>query len=187
MNEETAMDVLGLQELPQDKDDLIDQIEEQVFPIREYFLRNPVVSILYQKRMRQLERIAKASTLLGAETEASTDNISFHLKAEGLTALLKGYEEVLMQARLRIASTMQPKAITSIVSAMLDVQDSYESQFMALTADLEEADESIKASEHLETGVLLLALRNDDQAAAEGMIRKERKRINAFRRLKHPS
>lgn len=187
MNREMALDVLGLQSLPEDEEDLIDQIEEQVFPIREYFLRNPVVSILHQKRIRQLERIQAAAEALGVQADQQDQIVELPISADDLKGLLKRYEEVLMQARLQIASTMQPKVITSVVHTLLQMQEAFESRFMELTDHLDESEEIIKASEHVETGVLLLALRNDDQATAEEMIGKERKRINVLRRLKHPS
>jgi hypothetical protein len=184
MNTEEALSALDLVDVPP-ADDLDELITEQVFALREYFLRNPVVPELYRGRMRRLHRITEAGFALGWSCTKATrpfPAISFGEQAE-LTNLLRGYELALSQVRSEMAKTLNPIVLGALAVRMVEVQLAFEVAFFAVTTEVEPADAEPKAADQADSGRMLwlLADGEDEQAQSElrGLIARERKRIMA--------
>lgn len=178
MTEETALHILQLDRTPP-LEDLFDIVDEQLFELRDYFLRNPVVRELYESRMARITRIAEAAAVfrLHFETQSETSLQPFTPSTSELTELLREFEQSLAQARLVLASSLHPQILCRTCEHMIDVQEAFEAAFMQLTTPIPPFDGAVRAAEHVDTGRLLQLLISGYRPDAEQLISKERRRI----------
>ena len=176
MKLEQALDLLDLERLPEEKDVLHDLIEEAVFPIREYFLRQPVVAVLFRSRIARIQQLQEASRtfeLTYAEPEPLA-NITFDQRE--LPALLRAYESEMSQARLEVARHLSPPQVIQAAQHMVSVQSAFEVSFLSVTAEFASAEADILAAQLLDTGKALRLLSEAPQEV-QSLIENERKRI----------
>ncbi|WP_306640072.1 hypothetical protein [Sanyastnella coralliicola] len=177
MKLEQALDLLDLERKPEDPDIIEELIEEAVFPLREYFLRNPVVPVLYRSRLARIKQLQAAGESLGLSTSKSTPlTTSKDFSESDLAELLRAFEAALSQARLQVAQHLNPSALVASVEQMIAIQESFEHAFLRVTAHFASAESNILAADVVDTGKLLMLLQHEDPSSTE-LIEKERKRI----------
>ncbi len=178
MTEAAALQILQLDIKPP-VDDLREIAEDQLFDLRDYFLRNPVIRELYENRIARIERIATATETLGysfgQNQPPEIPKVDF--SSLDLSELLRQFEQSLAMARLVLSSTLHPIVLTETCTSMIALQTSFEAQFIKLTAHISPYDGAVRAAEHVDTGRLLRALSSGYRPDAELLISKERRRI----------
>lgn len=177
MTEATALHILNLERKPP-LDDLRDIVEEQLFELRNYFLRNPVVRELYENRIARINRIADAAEVLGLKFNKDRNfDMEVTYSASELPELLREFEQALTQARLLLASSLVPYTLRQTCRSMIAFQESFETRFMELTSHIAPYNGEVRAAEHVDTGRLLREIISGYRPDAEQLIAKERRRI----------
>lgn len=183
------MGVLDLVEAPP-AEELAELLEEQVFGIRDYFIRNAVVPELYHSRIRRLHRLKEAGEALGHRYDDAAAKVYENLSNHALlTDLLRDFERTMALLRQAISSTLHPVEIGALAGRMVDVQLTYEEAFYTLTQGMSFSETEVRATDHADTGRLLHLLSTNDgvssseQATSElkMLLSRERLRINARR------
>lgn len=181
MNEAMALDYLGLEDQPNDKETLVDALEMKVFELRNYFLQNPVVIPLVRSKMKRLQLLEDAANVFALSPKATPNSPQPELSSENLIDLLTSYEANLMRIRLYISQSLSPKHVIEGANRLIQLQDEFEPVFLDLTADQNTSSDEVKAAQSLDTAALLKALKSEDALASEALISKERKRIVTLR------
>lgn len=178
MTEATALHILQLDRIPP-VDDLSEIVDEQLFELRDYFLRNPIIRELYENRIARMARIAEAASILGLEFKPRKLPLlhPVNFEVSELAELLRRFEQALAQARLVLASTLDPEVLRHTCKEMIAFQEAFEASFMQLTSEVAPSEGEVRAAEHIDTGRLLRALSSGYRPDAELLISKERKRI----------
>lgn len=164
----------------------IEEIEEalemQIFELRNYFLRQPIVAALYVRRADKCVQLFDIAKLL--DLPLSDDETHIHIPlAEGtLAEILKNYETITTRLRSQMARTMHPESIRLLALNLVSVQQDFENHFLALTAG--ETLTPVLAADQLQTGRLLRLLTTDaDSPLVQEIIARERSRILSLTRL----
>jgi hypothetical protein len=159
-----------------DKETIEDAMVSQIFELRSYFLRQPIVAALYLRRIEKCYQLFEIATLL--EVDLSGDYIHSDIPlAEGnVIDILKNYEAATSLLRLQVAQTMHPKSIGLVAKNLVAVQHDFEQYFLSVTSG--ELATPVLAADQLNTGRLLrlLAINPHQQEVVE-MIARERTRI----------
>ncbi len=186
MNEASALQVFDLAEVPP-LDVLEEIIEDAVFEVREYFLRNPVIPELYESRIRRLRLIDEASKSLGLKApQVDLDFQKFEFEQlSDLIEVIRLHEEQLTSLRFGLSASLDPNVVSSHASEMIAAQISYEEHFFTLTEVFGISEDSVKASEHVDTGKLLFMLRSASRPDVAPIIKRERKRIKDAHERRH--
>ncbi|MFT4779326.1 MAG: hypothetical protein ACJAU0_001818 [Flavobacteriales bacterium] len=178
MNEAHALLLLGFSSKP-DASELPDLMEEKVFEIRTYFLRQPVVPELFRSRIRKLTQLAEAASLLGLNYEAMQDPLASSAQTQELIPLLNACSVQMADLKLSISSTLNPTAIATLAGAMVAYQIQFEDVFFELTAGYPRSEEKVNAADALDVGELLFEHKKQNSARIQELISKERIRISA--------
>lgn len=183
MTEAQALAILSLTQQVEDPQELSDHIVELVFPIREFFLRQPIISVLFQSRIHRLEKIAEAAKYFRLTFSTVSENYSLQAfqTNDPLEFLLSSYEEQLSDLRLLAASTFDPLLLSAIATKMIILQLKFEDQFLELTTHLSPLKEEVKAAEAMDTGRVLFRLKREGTSAVQSELARERQRILLLR------
>lgn len=188
VSESEALATLGVDQ--NDPEVLSDRVEEMVFPLRDYFLRNPVIIPLYKSRINRLLNIQTAALSLKIlssknqlENQCSAVNIwpeSFNSHIE----LFRKVEAIRAEIRLKMAQTLVPAEIASWANELCVLETAYMDSFLMLNSDLVASTEQVKASEFPDFGELIFELNSQSDLGAE-MLSKEKSRILLIRDRSH--
>lgn len=162
-------------------------IEDAVFEVREYFLRNPVIPELYESRIRRLRMISEATESLGLkprQVELDFQSYEFEQHSD-LIEVIRLHEEQLTALRLGLSASLDPDIVSAHASQMIAAQISFEGRFFTLTEAFGISEDSVKASEHADTGRLLFMLRSASRPDVAPIIQRERKRIKDAHERRH--
>lgn len=178
MNEANALLLLGFSSRPS-ADELPDLIEEKVFEVRTYFLRQPVVPELFRSRIRKLNQLAEASAHLGLSFERHLDINLSNLAQTDLLPLLNSYSAEMSMLKLRVASTLNPKELSHLAEVMVAYQIQFEDLFFELTETHPLKEETVNAAAAMDVGELLFEMKKENTDTIQALISKERTRIAA--------
>lgn len=176
-----VLNTLQLTEMPP-KDVLEEIVEDHIFQLRDYFLRNPVVKQLYAARIRKLNRLFEIQEQYINNNEHKSLDVYEDIKLIGLDFLdlLKDFEKNQSILRGQLASTLCIRRLIKTVETLIQLQQEYELQFKLIFekkfsgfSDLV----PVKLSEHLATGEVIRFLQQKDLEAARPLIEKEYSRI----------
>lgn len=185
ISREEARELIGVDE-ESPFDELQDALEMQCFPLRDYFLRNPVIIPLYRSRIRKLIQLAEAGfslkLLSDADTALKQNAVVQQFHSSSIAELIRSYEAMRGQILLKMSQGLNPLHIAQKAEELCKLEENYMNEFLALSAELEASDEVVKASERPDPGDFLYALENDKLRGDE-MIGKEKKRIMQLLKL----
>ncbi len=178
------LQVLDLEKMPP-ADILEEIVEEKIFELRDYFLRNPVVPVLYNSRLRRLKSLAEIQLELSSKNNPETLSLEFpSLDSSSLTALIKSYQSGLAVQRTFLAQTLNAQRIKQIVQEIISFQKQFEQHFAQLIKtehpEIEPLEEQVKQADQLDTGVVLFKLKTKPEEALS-LLRKEYSRILLIR------
>lgn len=185
MNREMALLVFDF-ELAPPSAVVAEVLEEQVFNLRDFFLRQAIVPEVYRTRIQRLERLHAAALALDLELTSLEQPVlgDFFLPNGRMDELLHAYADRINTLRLYMAQRLHPLDVGWAAEQLIAVQLAFEEQFDVLTAHIAPLDAPVKAAEVIDVGRLLQCLQHDP-AAAEAMIARERQRIKARRARSH--
>lgn len=129
MNVEEARLVLGLSEEEiLDEECVSDIYDEQLFTIKRYWLTNPVVPILFRKRLQQLERAFLAKDLLMPsinEKQLETPELkAYSLQEENL---ISEYEKSVAELKMGLSKLSLYPDIKDCIEQLIALQQHFES------------------------------------------------------------
>ena len=176
-----VLNALQLNELPP-KDVLEEILKEEVFHLRDYFLRNPVVKPLYIARIRKLE------TLLKIEEEYLFSNLTTVVefveteKTQNVEILeaLKHFEKGQSNLRVQLASTLEIAVLIKIAQALINLQMEFEQEFKLLFENQfspKKSLERVQLADQLPTGEVIRFIQAGDLNSAIPLMKKEYNRI----------
>lgn len=185
MNREMALHVFDF-ELSPPLAVVAEALEEQVFTVRDYLLRQAIVPEVYRTRIQRLERLHAAAVALGLDLSAPERSVfeALFLPNGRMDELLHAYADRINTLRLYMAQRLHPLDVGWAAEQLIAVQLAFEEQFDVLSAHIAPLDAPVKAAEVIDVGRLLQCLQHDP-AAAEVMIARERQRIKARRARSH--
>lgn len=179
MEKHEALLILNLETWPP-ADVLEELIEDEIFQLRDYFLRNPVIPALYKSRIRKLEKLKEIqSTFLDSQETATTEELELRPQVNELADLLRFLESGLASQRRKLSATLNPVQLVIHIKNMLRIQEVYEKEFVAHcnAKNIQPAAEDIKAADQLNTGLALKFIRSEDESSLRKLVEKELKRI----------
>lgn len=186
MNREMALNVFDFELMP--PIDVVEEtLEEHVFSLRDFFLRQAIVPEVYRTRIQRLQRLHDAAVVLGLElTNAPAHGFKgFSLPNGRMETLLHVYAEALNSVRLQMTQSLHPLSVAQGAEDLVRIQIDFEDRFDLLNEDIPPQDTPVKAADVLDVGRLLLHLASGDVEASTAIISRERQRIKARRARSH--
>lgn len=173
-----AKDILNLRAVPEEREVFEELLEELVFEVREYFLRQPVITELYRSRIRKLQQLNEAAETLGFPEQGDDVDLPevFFDNAKALDATFDLHQQKVSELRLLMSATLKPQALSMLALRLTEVQDAYESHLMKLTSSFVTEDGHIKANEATDSGRLAYLLKHSTDEFNQAIAR-ERRRI----------
>ena len=176
-----------------DQDTVQDVLDEKVFTLRDYLLRNAPVRQLVLSRKARFEHLSLAAEALGLEASTLPHETSEdQQEPESLIEVLRQYESSLASVRQQIASTFSPWKLAACCDRMVKVQEQYEGRYLRAVTEFEEQEGSdvpeLKTGEQPDSGKLiktLIAFASGEAEKAElASIFAERNRIRRVLKIK---
>ncbi len=177
-----VLNILQLTEMPP-RDVLEDLMEDEVFHLRDYFLRNPVVKQLYMARVRKLNKLLEIQEHYLKNKVCHYSESFEDIKLIGLDFLdiLKDFEKNQSILRSQLASTLCVRRLIKIVESLIQLQQEYEMKFKLIFENTFSGFNDfapVKLADHLSTGEAIRFLQQKDLEAARPLIEKEYSRIS---------
>ncbi|MFK7757737.1 MAG: hypothetical protein AB8B53_12475 [Flavobacteriales bacterium] len=183
MDQDKAQLILNLTSFPP-IDILEEIIEEEVFQLRDYFLRNPVVGVLYNSRLRKLKQLEEVKSTFLRSNEHSPNIPSFNLiQSKNMKLLFSELERAFTRLRGEMSRGLDPKTIATLAEKMINVQAEYEQKFIELyqVQSKEEVPEvPVKAADQISTGRALILLKQGNSDELSDLLTKEYFRIKGL-------
>jgi len=153
-------------------------IEEQVFSIKDYLLRNPIVKALFLSRSRKLTQLAEILSFHAGSTPPDLPMAKLPNPPSELIDLLRWHEASLNSFRLSVSGTSHPALVNHLLLGMINFQKTFEDQFLLSTEHLAlPRVEKIKQADQLETGPVIRMLISGKLEQVSTYLAKERSRI----------
>ncbi len=176
-----VLNTLQLEKLPP-ADVLEEIIEEEVFHLRDYFLRNPVVKPLYSSRIRKLNNLLEIQNEYCEVKNITQEReiIDLSLSEENLLHLIQSFENSQADMKIRISATMDIEILISHVKRYIDLQEDFENKFKrcySLEYPLSSPNYQVKLADQLTTGTVIRLLVLGKMEDAYPLLEKEFARI----------
>ena len=179
MKKEEAQFILDLESWPP-LEVLEEIIEEEVFQFRDYFLRNPVIPVLYKSRIRKLEKLQNIQNTF-LEKTVLTKELQQISKPEHheLKEILRYLESQLALTRQKMSATLSPAEIASLANQMIEIQSHFEDSFLTHchAQNILPAEEKVMAADQIKTGRALNYIESGNHTELKPLLEKELKRI----------
>ena len=180
MEKEEAKLILNLEKWPP-ADVLAEMVELEVFSLRDYFLRNSVIPVLYKSRIRKLLKLQKLQESFFSASSSSL-NVEPLVKPEAKTLkeLFRFLESQLAASRQKISKTLDPSHLECLAEKMIEIQSFFEENFKNYCEknNIQPAPEEVKAADHINTALALRYIKNQNQEALLPLLEKEFRRIS---------
>lgn len=184
ISREEALNRLGLGEFD---DDLIrDALEEKLFPLRDYFLRNPIIVPLYRTRIRKLLQLYEVEKVLfsgdgdkpSGKIMVEIDHGIFESRLD-LAELIRSRESHIAQMRQEMAADLTAAILIEKAEELCQIEEQYMRRFLELSREYTSANEDIKAAESIDAGEFLFLWEQSDEDVHRHIAR-EKKRIETI-------
>lgn len=157
MNREEALALLKIKE-ELDTEEIEEVFQNQVFEIKNFILRSVVIPKLFLPRIKKLNRLAEAfSVLMDEPFDSISISIPDHFPtlSESLQVLnlnpdstysdwIRAYEQALVQAQFALSSTFEIQTLIQAISKTIEIQLAYESVLWNTSSNIK-IDSSIEA------------------------------------------
>jgi len=179
LEKQEAKLILNLETWP--PHDVLEEIlEDEVFNLRDYFLRNPVVPVLYKSRIRKLKKLQEILETFLKKTETTFELAEIQdSKSNDLREILRFLESHLSRVRQQIAQSLNPVHLAQLAENMIKIQLKFEELFKTYcyAENIKPAQEEVKAAQHINTGLGLKFIETQNQKDLTSLLEKELKRI----------
>jgi len=164
-------------------DDIQNAEEEMVFPLRDYFLRNPPLEALWNVRMRKLTTIAGAAEVLRGKSHEPNFDKKLG-KPSSVAELLRSYDEILAALRTMISLDCKAQHVLFGAEKILELESEYNRHFLELTGELSSYPELYTPDVRIDSPLVMSLLKSGETEKAKPMIAAERQRIENSLKLK---
>ena len=172
MERSKALALLGLDEHASEEN-VTDALDQAVFKVRDYFMRNAVVPTLAESRVEKcvlLSDVAQTLEVSSLGTPAPTPQLLPH--GADLESLVRGHVENVMRCRNALATTLDPDSVAQIGHLLARVQTDYMRAFLVLTESFaaDQHPATVPAREAVDWMALLAAIRADRQTPGASVL-----------------
>jgi hypothetical protein len=162
ITKQKAMALMGI-ESSHNFEEFENQHEQKLFEWKQELLQKYMVPSLIRSKLKLIGDLIRAEQILEikkASGEYSTH--SFQLSDVDRIGMLESYESALSQLKLVIMNAVSFQNLSLALNALIDLQENYMHRFLFLFKEYSEAlPEEVNSREMLDTGKLLVALKND--------------------------
>lgn len=162
ITKQKAMALMGIVS-SHDFEEFENQHEQKLFEWKQELLQKYMVPSLIRSKLKPIGDLIRAEQILEikkASGEYSTH--SFQLSDADRIGMLESYESALSQLKLVIMNAASFQNLSLALNALIDLQENYMHRFLFLFKEYSEAlPEEVNSREMLDTGKLLVALKND--------------------------
>jgi hypothetical protein len=162
ITKQKAMALMGI-ESSHNFEEFENQHEQKLFEWKQELLQKYMVPSLIRSKLKPIGDLIHAEQILEIK-KASGDYsaVSFQLSDEDRIEMLGSYESGLSQLKLAIMNAASFQHLSQALNALIDLQENYMHRFLLLFKEYSEAlPEEVNSREMLDTGKLLVALKND--------------------------
>ncbi len=179
MDKQNAALLLNL-ELPCDEEEVRDKVEEKVFELRDFFLRQAIHPVLFAGRRERLRSLLKAQeAILELSPAVFDEGAPFTWEYLSFQTLLEHYSHELMQLRLKVSASLLPEVLIPLVNQMIQLQEAFEENFLQLGKDLPEVS-APKQTDAIALGQVIYKLNQKEDVVFE--LAREKARILSRRK-----
>lgn len=179
MDKQNAALLLNL-ELPCDEEEVRDKVEEKVFELRDFFLRQAIHPVLFAGRRERLRSLLKAQeAILELSPAVFDEGAPFTWEYPSFQTLLEHYSHELMQLRLKVSASLLPEVLIPLVNQMIQLQEAFEDNFLLLGKDLPEVS-APKQTNAIALGQVIYKLNQKEDVVFE--LAREKARILSRRK-----
>ena len=187
MERSKALALLGLDESATEEN-VTDALDQAVFKVRDFFLRNAVIPLLAQSRVEKCVQLSDVAQTLEVSSLGVVPPAPQLLpQGTDLESLIRGHVENLMRCRNAMASTLDPDSVAQLGHLMANLQSEYMTAFLSLTQPFAEDQHpaAVPAREEADWMALLAAARAANQSPGSDvllrdLVVKERARMTAM-------
>jgi hypothetical protein len=187
MERSKALALLGLDESATEEN-VTDALDQAVFKVRDFFLRNAVIPLLAQSRVEKCVQLSDVAQTLEVSSLGVVPPAPQLLpQGTDLEPLIRGHVENLMRCRNAMASTLDPDSVAQLGHLMANLQSEYMTAFLSLTQPFAEDQHpaAVPAREEADWMALLAAARAANQSPGSDvllrdLVVKERARMTAM-------
>lgn len=157
------MALMGIESV-HDYDDTENQIEQKLFEWKQELLQKYMVPALLRNKSKLLEGMIQAEKALSQGVRpAPTEPPTTALPGTNRVDMLEAYESNLSALKLHLMQAPSFSALPRVIDLLIDLQEHYMRVFSKLFGDYSEAlPEEVNSREIIDTGKLLLALKQGD-------------------------
>jgi hypothetical protein len=162
MQREEALNYLGLP-AASSEDELIESIENQLFSIRDYFLRQPVVIALYRSRIARLHQLEEVTASFGIALSPK-EEIGFDLSSPvgDEVSLYRIRELRLAHCRGFMAKRLHLQNCIAGAEAMIAVELAFERDFLGFFSNIVLQELPVKASDRPDSAWMIDRLNQEN-------------------------
>jgi len=130
MRQTEALELLGLTDLENpDSDDIMDAYMEQLLPIKQYWLTNPVVELLFRKRLAQVAKLHEALVSLNEDVGELALSLDFQTSIDD-AEIVRIYEAKMMWLKMVISSSWGFPNLNRLIDEVISVQHDFENRLL---------------------------------------------------------
>ena len=162
ITKQKAMALMGI-ESSHNFEEFENQHEQKLFEWKQELLQKYMVPSLIRSKLKPIADFIRAEQVLEIN-EASKEYSapSFQFSDDDRIGMLESYESALSNLKLAVMNSASFNHLSKTLNALIDLQENYMHRFLMLFKEYSEAlPEEVNSREMLDTGKLLVALKND--------------------------
>lgn len=179
MDRNTALTLLGV-DAATTHEELMDTLDAETFAVRDHFIRQPVIPVLFRSRVDRLLQLSDIANTLGIDPLGTPVQLPELEPLEGdALGLAEAHLENLLRLRTAMAGTLDPDVLARFGTTLVSLQSRYMEAFLVATEEwpgVHGAMEEVPAREECPWDELLKELRNAGQSACP-KVKRERDRM----------
>lgn len=158
----------------------MDKLDAETFAVRDHFIRQPVIPVLFRSRVDRLMQLSDIANCLGIDPLGTPVQLPELLAQKGgALQLAESHLENLLRLRTSMAGTLDPDVLARFGTTMASLQTRYMEAFLLATEtwpNMLDSEQNVPAREECPWEDLLAELRKEDQMDFQ-KVKRERDRM----------
>lgn len=179
MNKSVALSLLGLNDSVE-IEDMMERLDAESFAVRDHFMRQPVVPVLFRSRVNRLVELSDVARVLNIQPlGAPVELPSLLPMGSNFVLLVRNHVENIRRLRTAMASTLDPDVLVRFGNTLCNLQLRYMEQFLVLSLDISDEGihtDNVPARDEADWQKLLESIDSSETWAKE-LIARERARM----------
>jgi hypothetical protein len=179
MNKSVALSLLGLNDSVE-IEDIMERLDAESFAVRDHFMRQPVVPVLFRSRVNRLVELSDVARVLNIQPlGAPVELPSLLPMGSNFVLLVRNHVENIRRLRTAMASTLDPDVLVRFGNTLCNLQLRYMEQFLVLSLDVSGEGihtNAVPARDEADWQKLLESIESNESWAKE-LIARERARM----------